>query len=479
MRKNILLYWSIPIILFITQLFFTINSTNQIRYEELAESVRNVYWLQNRTIYDGVSSNIGWYGTLLVLYNIFGFALNEAKIFRLVLQFISLFCLAAFLKKYLGEKIAWLPFLTIGLSPTLLYFNTLQTSYGMDLQYLPIILYLISSFKNHRLNIVKQFSLGLLVMVAWMSYPTMIFYFPALLVYYFYQTRQNLISLAGALAGFLLPLMVAMLYLKDWNLLLFDEKVKSGIFRGAGQFYLSWSNFWFNFSHTLNDLFISANSYYFEINWVEFSQFLPLLTFLIVIVFSIAITFKIKTYRFYLLSIWLVFIFTIIVSNLTFDPSGFPGLRRSTPVLTAFYSLYTFCWFVVQKRKWSNVVLRQTLIVILLFLPLHHAVAYPINLSNIKNPSNYQYKHIFSLTDTPNQSLDLLINSIQKEDLKFACKDKSDRIITCRYVEGYAAVAGFCLWNHLDCYGIYGYDGKSKKYIPLTIKLWEEYYWSH
>src|SRR3989344_5622438 len=108
MRKD-LLYLLIPLSLFILQAILTFNSFGQIRYEELAESVRNPFWLSGRSIYDGVSSNVGWYGTNLIIYNIFGFDLHSAKYFRLFLSLVSLFCLGNILKRYLGKKMAILP----------------------------------------------------------------------------------------------------------------------------------------------------------------------------------------------------------------------------------------------------------------------------------------------------------------------------------------------------------------------------------
>ncbi len=137
------LYWGVVLFLFFVQLLYALNSQSQIRYEELAESVRNPYWIQNRLVYDGISSNIGWYATLTILYNIFGFSLFIAKFYRLVFHLVSLVCLALVIKKLIPVKKSWLSLLAIGLSPTFLYFNTLQTSYGLDLQYLPICLYLI------------------------------------------------------------------------------------------------------------------------------------------------------------------------------------------------------------------------------------------------------------------------------------------------------------------------------------------------
>ena len=47
-----IIYWSIPMVLMLTQAIFTFKSLNQIRYEELAESVRNAFWLEHHTIYD-------------------------------------------------------------------------------------------------------------------------------------------------------------------------------------------------------------------------------------------------------------------------------------------------------------------------------------------------------------------------------------------------------------------------------------------
>src|SRR3989338_3094554 len=111
-------FWLLPLLLVFLQFLMTGKSMGQIRYEELAEAVRNPFWLQKGFVYDGISTNIGWYGLLALVYNFFGFGLFCAKYLRLFLSLISLFCIAALLKKYLGEKKALVPLLTIGLSPT-------------------------------------------------------------------------------------------------------------------------------------------------------------------------------------------------------------------------------------------------------------------------------------------------------------------------------------------------------------------------
>src|SRR5437763_812938 len=126
-----LVYWTLPLLLTGVQLVFSVRSASQLRYEELAESVRNVFWLDHRLLYDRVSSNVGWYGLLLGIYRIGGFSLFVARGVRVVLQLTSLLCLASLLERFLGVRRAWLPLLAWGLSPTLLAFNCLQAAIGV------------------------------------------------------------------------------------------------------------------------------------------------------------------------------------------------------------------------------------------------------------------------------------------------------------------------------------------------------------
>ncbi|MFH0936770.1 MAG: hypothetical protein V1808_00545 [Candidatus Daviesbacteria bacterium] len=482
------LYWLLVLAIFLLQIIFTSQTFNQIRYEELAESVRNVFWLQNKTIYDGISSNVGWYGTLLVIYNFLGFSLNSAKYFRLVLQLISLFCLAGFLSRYLGHRKALIPLISIGLSPTFLYFNTLQTSYGLDLQYLPICLYLISSlsFKKVWFTYIKQVILGIIIMIAWMSYPTFAFYFPALSIFYLWQLKNfptNFFNLFKNILitslSFTLPLFIVFIYVKDRSLLWYDQTEKSGIFRGAGNLTLDLLNFSKNLKGVILDLFIGSQSYYYEIKSVDFSLILPALSIFLVLLFSIFLLFKNRKLKFPLILIWLTLIFSLIFANLTFDPSLRPGIRRNTPLLASLYGLLTVFWYFVVSSKWESPSLRNLLIIICLIIPLHHFLIFPFNLSELTKPSLYQYSHIFGLMDSPSKTLEALVKKSTQEELKLSCQDEKGNLAYCRYVEGYAAISGSCFWSHFKCKNILGYDPKTKDFIPLTIDLWENYYWAH
>jgi len=101
-----LIYWTLPLLLTGVQYWVSAASMHQIRYEELAESVRNVFWLSHRLVYDGASSNVGWYGTLPILYKFFGFSLYSAKFVRLGLHFLGLTCAADILRRCMGVRTA-------------------------------------------------------------------------------------------------------------------------------------------------------------------------------------------------------------------------------------------------------------------------------------------------------------------------------------------------------------------------------------
>lgn len=103
-----LLYWCVPFVLAAVQWWISESGLNQIRYEEIAESVRSVYWLDQRLLYDGVYTNVGWYGTLLIVYKIFGFSLFTGKFVRLALHLAGLLSIASILRRALEYFHGWL-----------------------------------------------------------------------------------------------------------------------------------------------------------------------------------------------------------------------------------------------------------------------------------------------------------------------------------------------------------------------------------
>ena len=178
-------FWAIPLLLCLLQAGQIYAAWDRLFYEEIAESIRNVYWLEQKEIYDGVSSNIGWYGLLLFVYKTFGFSLHIAKIARLALYTLAIFSMAWTLKQCLGPKKSILPLLTLGLSPTWLYFNTYQTTYGLDITYLALLsslLYMLRTRNNAKINTAIIFGLGLTSSIAASTYPTFLLYLPFILL---------------------------------------------------------------------------------------------------------------------------------------------------------------------------------------------------------------------------------------------------------------------------------------------------------
>lgn len=497
-----IIYWFTALFIFILQLIFTLNSMSQIRYEELAESVRNVYWFQNHIVYDGVSSNVGWYAILALFYKLFGFSLFSAKIIRLFISFISIFCLALLLKKYLGTKRSFLPLLAIGLSPTFLFFNTLQAQFGIDLQIIPILLYLILTlnFKSRIQSYIKQVLIGLIAIFTWTSYPTFIYYLPALIILYIWQIikNQKISHISGKdgfhiptsklsylariflpLFSFLAPLIFFFIFIKNSNLLLYDPVNQSGIFRGAGKIQLDFNLIFQNFTHLLTDLFDKGNSYYFEIKSSDFSNFYPIIAIVFISFTAIFLFLKNKKYRFLILLSLSIFLFNLIISSITSDPSNKPGIRRNTGILFSIYFFYIISWNYFSNKKLKFPFSKWFIIFIFILLPIHHLLVYPANLAHLKTESPNKYGLWFGIANDPAKSLDTITNMVLREDLRLSCKNDDDKDNFCRYNEIYAAVAGSCNWNNLNCKNILGFDYKTNKFIPLSTKLWEVYYWEH
>lgn len=474
-----------PFLLWIAQIIFTQNSNSQIRYEELADSVRNVFWLEQHKIYDGVSNGVGWYSTMLIVNNFFGFSLFSAKYFRLFLSLVSLLSLAYLLLKYIKLPKAFLPLIMIGLSPTLLFFNSTQTEYALDLQMLPIYLLILTSInlqgKKIWLNVLQTMFFWFLVMVGAMSYPAFVYYVPFFMIPFYWKFKSNadLKYLIFSVVAFLLPLILLFSYLEpvSRNLLIYDEVTKGGLFRGAGTFDLNSDNFIHNLNGIFTDLFVRGNSYHFEVFKADFSDILPALA----LIFTIILGFK-KGFNSFSgkvgFLILVLAILNLVMSSSTFDPSGAPGMRRFTPTLAAIYGLFILSWHGLSNIKFKEIWQKYLVLSLLLIIPIHHILVFPVNLSHLADPSPIKYPIWFTIAETPQKSLDRYVGIAQKEDLKLVCSDVGQPTY-CRLSEIYGAVAGTCVWNHLECHKILGYDAKTGQLIPLEPQLWENYQFEH
>ncbi|MBI2327839.1 hypothetical protein HYU92_05980 [Candidatus Curtissbacteria bacterium] len=472
-------YWFILALLFFLQFLFTLNSTNQIRYEELSESVRNPFWLNSRYMFEGGAS-VSWNLFLLIIYNLFGFSLFAAKFVKLGIFAISLFCLWGVLKKYLGRWRAVVPLVVTFLSPTLLYLNILQSAFGIDLLLLPICAYLLLSIDFKKLVrskiLIRTFLLWFLVMVSWLAYPTFLFYLPALFLSYFYRLIKSskskgflLVNITVSLLGFLAPLLAVILYVKNKEVLIYDSVGQVGsLFRGNGYFDFSIFTFIKNFAFNLYYLFYRSGGYHFEVSKVDFSDFYPILTLLVVVWFIFKL-FKNKKYKALILLIGSVVVFNVTVAY--FTPDMGPGMRRFTPILAAIYAFFVLVWHYLTSSK-TELRFRKFYILILSLLVLHHLIVYPINLIHLKDLGVYYEKFWFTKAETPKKSLDEYLGIIQKEDLYLECPENSRY---CRYSEIYAAIAASCWWRGLVCHEVLGWWPKAGKFIPISIDTWKVY----
>lgn len=331
-------------------------------------------------------------------------------------------------------------------------------------------------------------------MVASLSYPSFLAYIPFLWVIYGYklwQTRDKLMikhilsNIVLSLVGFCFPLVLIAIYLKDWRLLFYDPHVNSGLFRAGGgiNFPNSFPSFLINViggvKQIITDLFIQPNSYYFEINIlrVEFSHRFTLLAVLMILFLSFIFFFTKSKYRLSILLSWLLIISSLIFTNIS---NWFPGLRRTTAVLVGFYMLYVLVWLIVSQLNWKKWWLIICLVIInCLVITFHHIKVYPNNLMALTIPSYHAQDACFNIVPhSPEKSLAYFINQVENTQ-QIRTTDSKGSPIDCRLHEIYAAVAGSCLWNHLNCPPILGYDEKNKGFIRLSTSLWETYYFNH
>jgi hypothetical protein len=485
------IYWSLPLLLTALQGWVSWQFCHEIRGEELAESVRNVYWLEHRLLYDGVSSNVGWYATLMLFYRIFGFSLYSAKIVRLILWALGLFGAADILREKLGPKLAWAPLLLLGLSPTLLYFGAMQTSFGVDIPYAAICLWLLlASLRRPRADALGgclAFACGFTAMLAALSYPGFLFYFPSLALVALFapagdpagpppglSSRWNRFLFAGA--GAVLPLALALWYLAPATLLIYDPATRTGVFRGGGQMGFDPAVAWHSLGVVRRDLFVRGESYYFELSRPDFSGFAAVaaLGWIGLTLVYMGATGRIN--RLAAGAALLLLVLTLVVPNLSIN--GLPGLRRCTGVIAASVVCFALVWQYYAGLDAARIGWRRAGLALCLLLPLSQAFKIAPLLADAAQPSRYRAGEWFALRPSPTASLAYVMDQLGRgQILEFYGRD--GKILPIRYQEIYAAVAGTRLWNHQPDLPVWALDWRTGQRIALTPACWTNYYFPH
>lgn len=486
-------YWLIPLCLWIVQYIYSVNSINQVRYEELAESVRNAYWLDGGLVYDGISRNVIWYGAMVLWYKLVGFEIFAGTWFRLVLSAISYISLSSLLWKLLGKR-GWLPLLVIGLSPTLLVFSTQQTAFASDLQLLPLLVWVVwlSVSIDVQIRRLACFLSGAGLVMSLFTYGSFLFYFPVFglaLIWLHWERvgdwrrwRDYWVELILAIAGGLLPLWWIWNHFSNWYLLWDDPDVGTKLFGSNSEAYvISGATFGRNWDLFWKDFFVRGSSFYAEIVKPEFSDMYPLAGILLVFVASVYLFREKKHLRIWIGLLGFLMLWNFVVTVGIVDPDiSPPGLRRNTPLIAGFYGFLVVVWNYWDSIEWGDA--KKWLAIGVGSLVAHHLLVMPINLQHMQDLSPYRYGIWLSpdVAETPDKAFGLFMDKIVREDIYLKC-DGIEKMETfnCRYQEIYSAVKGKCEWEDLDCKEMYGFDPELDEYRLLQKNLWSEYVWPH
>lgn len=467
------------------QYLFTRAALPRMAYEELAESVRNPYWISQQHMYNRWSSNVGWYGLLAVVYHAIGFDIYLAKWVRLALHAMSLCFLATLLVRWLGMVRGTAVLLAVGLSSSWLYCNTYQTSYGIDLQFVPILLFmLLFSRIDEPRREGGGLWFGLLFCIAALCYPTTIFYLPCcfLLVAYrlwianqLFRPRKLLWLASLSAAGFYLPIGVALSYLKDPTDLL------DGLFQGGGAgMTLQLDVMLAGGRRVIADFFVQPTSYCFDLPYVEFSSWISFVLFLVTV--NAAVWYlvthvgkrSLRDPHFVGLSLSLfVMVWFLIAPNLI--PNQ-PGIRRSTGLLVGYYGVMAFLLALLWKSAYSGTAagMQPLAAWTLLLLQLTaNGVTLGRNLSAYPEMATRQNEAWIMVRGNPRESLEYWFQEAQA-GRPFKCPHFGRG---CRYAVRLAGVRALQQFNGRDEFPVYGVDPRTEEVKALSISLWERHEW--
>jgi len=468
---------AIPVALAAFQIWWLQHESDQIRYEELAEGIRNPYWFAHRRLYDGVSSNIGWYGLLHWIYSIVGFDLFYGRVVKVFVYFLSLLALADVARRQIGSVAAAILVVTIGLSPTYLFFGRMMTSHGIDLAYAAFWLWIVTRIDfggdvRDRLRAAAAFAV---LMLGCMSMPSLVPYLPALFgAFLWWLWRRSGGSLdtrsisyaAFAAAGFAIPVAAARLYVR--GPLFYDPDTRSGLFRGGG--YLDWhpSAIAEAAKVVLHDLFRAGDSYYFHLRSVDFGSPLAQIALAATAGWVAYAAVRRPAMRPVIAVASLLLAAGLIIPSLS---AKFPGLRRATGALAGLYALYAIALAQAFTRTSERVWLWRLLAAPLLLLPASHVLA-QVELVREGGVGRRLATRQWFVTDGgPRESFAHWLDYTEREHSLPSCEAAHGRRIRgCRYAEIFAALDGYRMWNDEPAVPIEIVDPRSRERVTLSVE---------
>lgn len=469
LRIREVLYASLPLVLTAWQLWLLQYETFQVRYEELAEAVRNPYWFSHRLIYDGISSNVGWYGLLHLIYSTIGFELFHGRVVKVLLYGVGMFALSRAARKHLSLGVSVILVLSVGLSPTYLYFNRIMTSHATDLSYAAVWLFLVLglNWAGGGRDFLRAAGAWAIAMLGCMSMPSFVPYLPAMGVLFLLlllrgrdrrSTRRSTGYFVSAAAGFAAPVVAARLYIR--GPLFYDPAIGSGLFRGGGGgMDGSLNSIGKAAMVVIRDLFVTGESYYFDLQRVEFHSVIAIVA-LVATGLGIVLAYRNRPRQRPFIGIAILLLATgLIVPNLS---PNYPGLRRATGALAAFYLLYAFAVAECFRSQTGSAWLRRGLAMSLLLLPMSHALAQYEAFREDRVRSRFATRYWFETDGPPLESLERWLAYSEREQSLPACNAAhSRRVRRCRYSEIFAAIDGYRMWNGATSIPIFVEDPKT------------------
>jgi hypothetical protein len=467
------------VVCLLPQALFTWNVGDRLLYEELAESVRNPYWLSQRLSYDGISCNIGWYGTLAVVYKVCGFSLHVARSFRFFLHATALVALYFILRRSLSLPRTILPLVSVSLSPTALYLNTSQASFGIDLALAPLIFLWILRTSTSSLKLLQGALHGAVLTLAALCYPSCIAYLPALFVFLLY--RANLRSVAPRQLGAYLSMIALggasvcaffLLYLKNPLTFLDDPVTGAGILRcGGGMPGLDYRTMTGNAASTLHEFFSGGTSHYFGLPRPDLVWPLGPVLLILLLVLALVLMYGMPHLR------APIGCALLLLGSGLFIPSiapYVPGARRATGMIAGFYALIFVAWVYAAELRSPSA--RRAAFAAMLILLLHLVSTIPANVQHLSQERNRVEDPWLATGANSNTALQHLLRLSHYTVLDCGAVTG---LRTCRFSEIYGALAGAQWWNDLPPHPIRAVHPSTGEVIELSPQLWVNYTLPH
>ncbi len=480
---------------FVAQLWMALAFKEYLAQEDAGESLRSPFWWAHGKVLNGVTSNVGYYTMVAVAQELFGFSIYLPRLLRVFLHLFSLIAVASLLRQWMGARLAFIPFLVAALSPTWLYFNSIQSIFGIDLQYAPflILLGMWIPLRKSFTSFASLFFMGALWIWSAMNYPTGLFYLPALgllLLWRWWKIHEK-INFADLLwlgacfgLGVVAPIAAALLYAESPQMLIYDPYVSAGMLRGGGYGFTRRPHVIFeHFSIVLTDLFLHSKSYFFFLPRVEFSNWFDRLGFALV---SLGIgvaswqCFRKRPWREALkvpqnaLLLWFLF-FTLFIFCFPQLVATFPGMRRMCGALVGYYGLVAYVWYMAWK--WPPSALAKPLRALFVIGVLAHLTGHSLSLIQnitIAPPlANDAVKpEWFKVKDTIAASLQYWEEATRRGEIL-----RCESLETCRYQEIYPAIQSYRLWNGMPPHEVKAWDPLKKIVRPIELSIWESNEW--